>query len=136
MPAAFLVVVAGGDKDAGAPARYARRMRPPKPAEARDYLKQIAVDLLSDRNDYFLPIEAIEELAKLDDRTDAAIDEAVRAIRDKQNKSCKSDFGPVRNARAFRVPLEEIKQNLIARRYGPLMGIFAREKKGKTRASD
>ncbi|MGD0290840.1 MAG: exodeoxyribonuclease V subunit gamma [Candidatus Binataceae bacterium] len=136
MPAEFLMVVAGGDKDAGAPARYARRMRPPIQAEARDYLKQIAVDLLSDRNDYFLPIEAIEELVKLDDRTDAAIDEAIRTIRDKRPPSCKSDFGPVRNAREFRVPLEELRQNLIARRYGPLMGIFAREKQGKTRASD
>jgi hypothetical protein len=111
-------------------------MRPPIQAEARDYLKQIAVDLLSDRNDYFLPIEAIEELVKLDDRTDAAIDEAIRTIRDKRPPSCKSDFGPVRNAREFRVPLEELRQNLIARRYGPLMGIFAREKQGKTRASD
>jgi hypothetical protein len=111
-------------------------MRPPQPAEARDYLKQIAVDLLSDRNDYFLPIEAIGELSKIDERTDAAIDEAIRAIRDQRPPSCKSDFGPVRNAREFRIPLDEIKQNLIARRYGPLMGIFAREKKGKTRASD
>jgi hypothetical protein len=73
-------------------------------------------------------------MSKIDGPTEAAIDEAIRAIRDKQNKSCKSDFGPVRNAREFRAPIDEIKQGLIRRRYGPLTGIFVREKKGKTRA--
>ena len=78
----------------------------------------------------------IEKLLGIKDQTDAAIDDAVRVIRDKRPPNCRSDFGPVRNAREFRVPLAEIKQGIVARRYGPLMGIFARAKGRKTRAHD
>jgi hypothetical protein len=118
-------------------ARFTRRIHLPTRAEARTYLTQIAVDLLSGANDYFLPFEAVENLWRIEALSDASIEDAVCAIRDTGPPPpyCKSDFGPVRNAREYRVPLEEIKQGLIARRYGPLMEIFPREKKGR-RAHD
>jgi hypothetical protein len=136
MPAEFIAVVTGGDKDADTIAKYTRRSRPPSQAEARAYLAQIAVDMLCEPNDYFLPFEAVENVSQIKDWNEAAIDDAVRTIRDRRPPNCKSDYGPVRNAREYRVPLEEIKQGIIRRHYGPLMGIFARGKKGKTRAHD
>jgi exodeoxyribonuclease V gamma subunit len=136
LPAEFTVVVAGGDHDAGQLAGYTRRIHPLQPAAARDYLRAIAVAVLSARNDYFLPLEAVEKIAQLKDGSRDAIAEAIRSIRDKPSPSCKSDFGPVRNAREYRVPLEEIARNLIAQRYGPLMGLFARPQRGEKRATD
>ncbi len=130
----FIALVVGGDDDVVTLAKYTRRLRPPAPAEARDYLAQLATDLLSGVNDYFLPIDAIEKLMKIEVLTDASIDDAVRAIRDKDSQKCRSDYGPVRNPRDFRVPLDEIKRGIIPRRYGPLIDIFLREKGRKPRA--
>jgi exodeoxyribonuclease V gamma subunit len=137
MPAEFIALVVGGKKDAMTAARFTRRIHLPTRAEARTYLTQIAVDLLSGANDYFLPFEAVENLLRIEALSDASIEDAVCAIRDTGPPPpyCKSDFGPVRNAREYRVPFEEIKQGLIPRRYGPLTEIFAREQKGK-RAHD
>jgi hypothetical protein len=136
MPAAFSAVVVGGKTDQGAIAKYTRSIRLPALAEARAYLAQLASDLLCSGNDYFLPIEAVEKLSRLKDLSDAALDIAVSAIRDKRPPNCRSDFGPIRNAREFRTPLEEIKLGLIARRYGPLRGMFAGGKKGGKRAGN
>ncbi len=137
MPAEFITVVAGGDNDEDTPAKFTRRFHLPNKVEARAYLAQLAVDLLSESNDYFLPFEAVEKVLRIKgDLTAVAIDKAVREIRDQRPPNCRSDYGPVRNAREYRVPLKEIKQGLIVRHYGPLMGIFARGKKGKTRAHD
>jgi hypothetical protein len=136
MPAEFIALVVGGKADEGAIAKYTRSIRPPAQTEARAYLAQIAVDLLCGENDYFLPIEAVERVLRITDTADAAIADAVRKLRDDPRDRCKSDYGPVRNARAYRMPLEEIKLGLIARRYRPLMGIFARDKKGKSHAHD
>jgi hypothetical protein len=133
MPAEFVTLVVGGDDDGVTLTKYTRGIRPPAQAEALAYLALLAVDLLSGSNDYFLPIEAIEKLLKIEVLTDASICDAVCAIRDKESQKCKSDYGPVRNARDFRVPLEEIRQRIIPRRYGPLIDIFAREKGRKPR---
>lgn len=136
MPAAFTALVVGGTNDEGALARYTRTIRIPTPAAARIYLTELARDLLSDANDYFLPIEAIERVLRLaDDLGDEAVDDAIGQIRE-ASRFCKSDAGPVPNARNFRAPLEEIKRGLIARRFGPLLELFATGKKEDKRARD
>lgn len=136
MPPKFVALVVGGSDDDVALAKYTRTLRPPSQSQAQTYLAQLAVDLLCDRNDYFLPIDAIEALAKIKNPVEHEIDDAIRAIRDNPNRRCKSDYGPVRNAREFRVPLDEITHGIISRRYAPLMEIFPREKRRKAHAGD
>lgn len=120
----FIAIVAGGDNEKAA--NYTRTISLPTQAQARAYLAQLAIDLLSGGNDYFLPIEAVEAVLRSRIEIDTVIDGAIRAVREKDRTSCRSDFGPVRTPRKFRAPIDEIKQGLIERRYGPLMGIFAR----------
>lgn len=123
MPPEFIAIVAGGEDDKVA--KYTRTIRPPSQAEAREYLARVAGDLLGNGNDYFLPIEAVEAVLRDKDQTAATIAKTIGAIRDNKGNTCRSDFGPVRDARNFRVPLDEIRDGLIERRYGPLMRIFA-----------
>ena len=126
MPPEFIAIVAGGDDgNAGKVGKYTRTIQPPSQAEAREYLARVAIDLLGDANDYFLPIEAVEAAVRDKDQTAATVAKAIRAVRDNRWNTCRSDYGPVRDARNFRLPLDEIRDGLIARRYGPLMRIFA-----------
>jgi hypothetical protein len=137
MPAGFTALVVGGTNDEGALTKYTRTISIPKQAEARTYLTDLACDLLRDPNDYFLPIEAVEKVVKIEGEfTEGAVERAIDEIRDKKDQKCRSDFGPVRNAREFRAPVAEIKGGLIARRFGPLMGMFVRNRKGKKSRAD
>lgn len=132
MPPEFVAMAIGGKSDAGSPAKYSRVLSPPEPAAARAYLAQLAADLCG-INDYFLPLEAVERIVTRRDRSEESIEEAVGRIRENSDAHCRSDFGPVRHARDFRTPVKEIVSGLIARRYGPLMQIFARGKGGRGR---
>ncbi len=136
MPAGFTALVVGGVNDEGALTRYTRTIRTPTQTAARTYLAHLASDLLGAANDYFLPIEAVDKVLKIpNDLTDDAVDGAINETRE-ANQYCRSDSGPVRNAREFRAPIEEIKRGLIARRFGPLREMFATGKKGGKRARD
>jgi exodeoxyribonuclease V gamma subunit len=105
-----------------------RTIRLPTQTEARDYLKRLAIDLLSGANDHFLPIEAVEAIVRDRNKADAVLEWSIDKVRWKDRLSCRSDFGPVRKdkARQFRAPLDEIEAGLIDRRYGPLLPIFER----------
>jgi hypothetical protein len=132
MPPQFVAMAIGGKNDARSISKYTRVLCPPEPTEAREYLVQLAIDLCG-INDYFLPLEAVERILALGDRSEQSIEEAVGRIRENSDARCRSDFGPVRHARDFRTPVKEIASGLIARRYGPLMQIFARGKRGRER---
>lgn len=125
MPSEFIAMVLGGD---GKKRTHNTRTIPiPTRAAARAYLTQLAIDLLSAGNDYFLPIEAVAAVLPHRHENRMAISSAIRAVSEKKPPACKSDYGPVRYAREFRAPIDEIKDALIERRFGPLMAIFTRE---------
>jgi exodeoxyribonuclease V gamma subunit len=122
MPAEFMATVLGGEIKKKP--NHTRTILMPSRAEARVYLTQLATDLLRAGNDYFLPIEAVEAVLRRRDGRDSAIVKAIRSVSGRQPPACKSDYGPVRYARSFRAPIDEIKSGLIERRFGPLMAIL------------
>lgn len=124
MPAEFASVVLGAEEKKHV--TFERTIAVPGQDEARAWLTRLATDLLVANNDYFLPIEAVDAVLRKPLQTDAAIDRVIRSLREKEGGSCKSDFGPVRGARNFRIPLDEIAHGLIERRFGPLIAIFDR----------
>jgi exodeoxyribonuclease V gamma subunit len=105
---------------------HTRTFRIPTLREARAYLARLATDLLGGRNDYFLPIEAVEAVLGNRFEGGAAIEREIHEVRSSERAFCKSDFGPVRKdkARQFRAPIEEIEAGLIERRYGAMIAIF------------
>jgi hypothetical protein len=127
MPAEFMATVLGSEIKKKP--NHTRTIVMPSAAEARAYLIQLATDLLSGGNDYFLPIEAVEAVLRRRDGGDFAIANAIRSVRAKQPPACKSDYGPVRHGRTFRAPIAEIKSGLIERRFGPLMTILRPQSK-------
>lgn len=124
MPRNFVAVVLGGEEKKRV--TFERMLAVPGQDVARTWLAQLATDLLGGGNDYFLPIEAIDAVMRKP-RVQTEIDRAIRALREKEGGSCKSDFGPVRDARTFRIPIDEIAHGLIERRFGPLIAIFDHE---------
>ena len=122
MPTEFMATVLGSEIKKKP--NHTRTIVMPTEAEARAYLTQLAVDLLSSGNDYFLPIEAVEEVLPYRDGGGSEIAAAIRSVSGKQRTPCRSDYGPVRHARTFRAPIAEIKSGLIERRFGPLMTIL------------
>jgi hypothetical protein len=131
--AQFRAIVVGippdnSDKKNPAPP-WVRAITPPSRDKAREYLTRLVAEMLSEGNDYFLPIEAvaavIEEMKKEDGKRDIA--RAIDEVRENRGLSCSSDFGPVRNARDFEPPPEETIAELIQRRYGPLAAIFGEQ---------
>jgi len=122
----FIAMVIGGENKKAA--NNTRTIRPPTHTQARAFLMQLAIDLLSGGNDFFLPIEAVAAVLRDGIEADAIIERSIYSVRRNERLSCRSDFGPVRKdrAREFRAPLGEIKHGLIARRYGPLLAIFER----------
>ncbi len=95
-------------------------------AAALEFLTTVVSDLLSTGNDYFLPIEAVEEVIK-ELRKPADGRDLVEAVeRTLLNDFSKnsSEYGPVRNANKFDPPDEEEIEKIIARRFNPIRGIF------------
>jgi exodeoxyribonuclease V gamma subunit len=125
MPREFIVMVLGG-KDKKKPNNL-RAIPIPTQTEARAYLTRLATDMLSGDNDYFLPIEAVEAVVKHGTiPIDSVIADAIQSVSGNERGYCRSDYGPVRYGRKYRMPVHEIKEGLIERRYGPLMTIFER----------
>ncbi len=96
---------------------------------ARGYLSDLISDLLFDRNHYFLPIEAVEDVAKEMSRGRNDLLDAIYDARDNEFSRCSSDYGPIRNARRFDPPSIEMLQRLMARRFRLIGGIFDKAEK-------
>ena len=62
LPAKFMAIVLGSEIKRKP--NHTRTIEIPHQAEARAYLTQLAIDLLSGGNDYFLPIEAVEAVLR------------------------------------------------------------------------
>ena len=50
--------------------------------------------------------------------------EAVEQVLFNDPPKCSSDYGPVRNARDFDPPDEETIEQIVERRFDPIIGIF------------
>jgi hypothetical protein len=90
------------------------------------YLTGVVSDLLSTGNDYFLPIEAVAEVVKVLRKPEEPHDliETVDSFRFNDFSKNASQYGPVRNAGDFDPPSEEAIEEIVARRFKPIVGIF------------
>jgi exodeoxyribonuclease V gamma subunit len=123
LPDQFRAIVIGTESKK--PAEWTREFRPMDRDSAIAYLTGVVSDLLSTGNDYFLPIEAVAEVAKELQKPENSRDlvEAVERILLNDPPKCSSDYGPVRNARDFDPPEEEQIQKIVHRRFNPI-GLF------------
>ncbi len=97
---------------------------------ARSYLSDLVSDLLFERNHYFLPIEAVEDVAKeMSQGNGEDLLDVIYDARDNEFSSCSSDYGPIRNARRFDPPSSETLRRLMVRRFGLIRGIFHKAEK-------
>jgi exodeoxyribonuclease V gamma subunit len=124
MPLDFLAIAVGGDDDGENIKKFSRSFKPPTQAKALEYLGLLTRDLLSDQNHYFLPIEAVREIISRGLTKDREIQDAVEGIRDNEFASCRSDFGPVADARSFPSYPPRDVSTIINRRFGLLKAIF------------
>ena len=119
-----IVIRANSEKNAD----WIREFKPLEQNSALAYLTAVVSDLLSTGNDYFLPIEAVEdvvkELHKPEDRRDLI--EAVERTLLNDPPTCSSDYGPVRNPRDFDPPGEEEIEKIVARRFDPIIRVFGK----------
>lgn len=106
-----------------------RTFAPMKREAAREYLAQLAGDLLSFDNNYFLPIDAVEAVIAARRKKDGDPIEAVEKIRDAidlEKHYCFSDIGPIRKelAHSFEPPEIEQLNCIVDERFGPIAEIF------------
>ena len=124
----FKVIVVGSPGETGHPEGLCRILKVPSAEQARKYLQQLAEDLFSASNNYFLPIEAItaiigkKEGNALPDEREIA--DLIEGIRENDNGFCRSDYGPVRNARTYPAPSASDVIEIIKRRFKPIQSIF------------
>ena len=104
---------------------FTREFRPMERDSALAYLTNVVSDLLSTGNEYFLPIEAVEQVAKELQKAENSRDlvEAVERTLLNDVVKCSSDYGPVRNARDFDPPEEDQIEKIVERRFAPI-GLF------------
>ncbi|HYL60009.1 MAG TPA: exodeoxyribonuclease V subunit gamma [Candidatus Acidoferrales bacterium] len=125
------IVVGGGD----APA-WVRTLDPMNRDAARKYLARLAGDLLSNDNNYFLPLDAVEKVAAARRRKSGDPLEAVEKVRDGIDEEvhyCSSDSGPIRKevAHGFKPPAIERLVRIVDERFAPIEKIF--ETRGRAR---
>jgi exodeoxyribonuclease V gamma subunit len=123
------VVVTAAEKFS--PAAAMRQIAAPTPEGARKYLEDLASDLLSRGNDYFLPIEATEKARQelSDGKSHKDLFDAVEAVRDGEGDNTHSAYGPVRDAwLRFEAPDGDEIARIIRRRYDPIGWIFPEPK--------
>ena len=127
MPETFRAIVIGTESTNSK--EWIREFRPPDRDSALAFLTTVVGDLLSTRNDYFLPIEAVEEVVK-DLRTKPEnkrdLVEAVERVLLNEFSRSSSEYGPVRNATTFDPPDEGEIAEIVKRRFGPIVGIFTK----------
>ncbi len=74
-----------------------RSLHCPTSDDARDYLSNLISDLLFDKNHYFLPIEAVEDVEKENARGGRGnLLDLIYDARDNEFGRCASDYGPIR----------------------------------------
>jgi exodeoxyribonuclease V gamma subunit len=117
---AIILTAAGGKKT------RIKSFKPPTKKQALSYLTDLASALLSGRNHYFLPIEAVEAVldAKAKKKDAADLVDEIDGVRQNEFARCSSDYGPLRNAREFGPPEERAAEKMIEQRFELIKGIF------------
>ncbi len=83
-------------------------------AKAREFLTNLLADMLGGSHAYLLPCEAVfDYLSKK-----RSIESSVEEMKENENKSCSSRYGPVPNFEEYDPPDFEEAQRLIERRFG------------------
>jgi len=125
LPEKFRAIVIG--TESARQSEFIREFRPMDQTSALGFLSTLVGDLLSTGNEYFLPIEAVAEVVKELDKPAARRDvlEAVERIRLSEFSRSSSEYGPVRDAASFDPPGEAEILEIVARRFLPIIGIFA-----------
>ncbi len=124
LPETFRAIVIGTQSENLT--EWTRAFRPMDQDAAVAYLTTVVSDLLSTGNDYFLPIEAVEEVVKELRKPEDSRDliEAVERILLNDFLKSSSEYGPVRNATSFDPPTELQIEEIVARRFKPIIGMF------------
>ena len=124
LPERFRAIVIG--TESAKPSEFIREFRTMDRESALGFLSTVVGDLLSTGNDYFLPIEAVAEVVKeLDEPAGRrGLVEAVERVRFNDFSKSSSEYGPVRDAAIFDPPDEAKIHEIVARRFGPIIGIF------------
>jgi exodeoxyribonuclease V gamma subunit len=124
LPDQFRAIVIGTQSEK--PAEWVREFQPPDRDSAIVYLSDVVGDLLSTGNEYFLPIEAVDKIAKQlgDEKKPRDLVDTVEQVLLNDFATCSSDYGPVRNARNFDPPDEDAIAEIVERRFKPILGIF------------
>jgi exodeoxyribonuclease V gamma subunit len=121
----FRVIIVG---DVDGPA-WVRKFAPMSREAARQYLSNLASELLSGGTNYFLPIEAVEDVVEAQRKDDDDLEEKVEKVRDaidNEKHFCSSCSGPLRKtfAHGFEPPKLDELIAIIKERYAPIGGIF------------
>ncbi len=124
LPETFRAIVIGTQSENVT--EWTRMFRPMNQDAAIAYLTTVVSDLLSAGNDYFLPIEAVEEVVKELRKPENSRDliEAVERILLNDFHKSSSEYGPVRNATSFDPPGETEIEKIVERRFKPIIGMF------------
>ena len=118
------VIVGGGESPA-----WIRKFPPMSCDEARQYLAKLAGELLSGATNYFLPIEAVENVQAARKKGEDDLVEEIEDLREAASNEmhfCGSCNGPIRRAIAhsFAPPSSERLLSIIDAHYSPIAGIF------------
>ena len=124
LPEDFRAIVIGTESTN--PKEWIREFRPMDRESALGFLTSVIGDLLSTGNDYFLSIEAVEEVVKELRKPENSRDlvEAVERTLLNDFAKSSSEYGPVRNATSFDPPDERKIAEIFERRFKPMIGIF------------
>jgi hypothetical protein len=123
----FDAIVVGARKNE--PFHNIRSLRCPPAEQARDYLSYLLSDLLFAKNHYFLPIEAVEKVAKEGERGSREdLLDLIYDVRDNEFARCSSDYGPIRDGRRFEPPTIGALKKIMERRFELIRAIFDKGK--------
>jgi exodeoxyribonuclease V gamma subunit len=126
------IVIAGNEEKVSA---KAIAFDLPDASSAREYLADLAGDMLSGLHDYFIPIDAIDSgHAEAEESVRAAFKLRAENARRSSNSHhhCSSDYGPLASVHELRPPDDARAQEIIESRFGPILAIFDRaERKRK-----
>jgi exodeoxyribonuclease V gamma subunit len=109
--------------------RVRRSFGTPSQSQALAYLTALARELLDGDHRHFMPIEAVEKIVNSGERDAGKVVELIEKVRRDEFNGCRSDYGPLRDAREYEPPSGEQALAMIERHFGPIRGIFGDDAK-------